>query len=289
MNRAELEASAASFESVLEQAPDFANAWFMLGEIRHQLGQTDAAIAAYRKSREVDPTDILGASLKLARLGAETARAMPGAYVRGIFDQYAARFDSDLVETLGYRAPALLRAAVDTACEIGHRAAEFNTMLDLGCGTGLAGAVFRDCAHHMTGVDLSPAMIAVAKEKKLYDRLEADDIMDFLRTEKIAGQGYALIVVADVFVYFADLTGVCAAAAAVMAPGALFAFTVETHPGNGFVLRETMRFAHGIAHVREALASLTILEMTQVSTRNDAGEPVPGLLVVARRDAPLPA
>ena len=47
----------------------------------------------------------------------------------------------------------------------------FGAMLDLGCGTGLGGAAFRPFVDRLVGVDLSPAMIAQAAAKGLYDRL----------------------------------------------------------------------------------------------------------------------
>jgi predicted TPR repeat methyltransferase len=288
MNRAELEASAASLARVLEAAPDFANGWFTLGEMRRQLGDTGAAIAAFRRVIDLDPSDIFGAGLRLARLGAITPDGMPEAYVRGMFDQYAPRFDGELVETLGYRAPALLRAAAEAACKTQGRVAAFDTMLDLGCGTGLSGAAFRDCVKHLTGVDLSSGMIALARQKNIYDRLEADDIERFLAGEIGAVRTYSLIVAADVFTYLGSLTGVCAAVARVMSDGALFALTVETYPGDGVALGEGLRYAHGAAHVRSALAGLEILQLTEVSTRNEAGMPVPGLLVVAQRNKPKP-
>ena len=288
MNRAELEASAASLAQVLEAAPDFANGWFTLGEMRRQLGQSDAAMAAYRKVTELDPSDIFGAGLRLARLSAKTPNGMPEAYVRGMFDQYAPRFDSELIGTLGYRAPALLRTAVTGARKAQRRAGAFDTMLDLGCGTGLGGAAFRDGVKHLTGVDLSSGMIALAQQKKIYDRLETDDIERFLAGEIAVGRTYSLIVAADVFAYLGSLTGVCATVARVMADGALFAFTLETHPGDGVLLGEGLRYAHGTAHVRAALGDLEILALTEVSTRNEAGVPVPGLLVVAQRNKPKP-
>jgi predicted TPR repeat methyltransferase len=287
MNRAELEASAASLARVLEAAPDFANGWFTLGEMRRQLGDTEAAIAAFRRVIDLDRSDIFGAGLRLVRLGATMPDGMPEAYVRGMFDQYAPRFDSELVETLGYRAPALLRAAVEAACRT-QGCAAFDAMLDLGCGTGLSGAAFRDCVKHLTGVDLSSGMIALAQQKNIYDRLEADDIERFLAGEIGAVRTYSLIVAADVFTYLGSLTGVCAAVARVMSDGALFALTVETYPGDGVALGEGLRYAHGAAHVRSALAGLEILQLTEVSTRNEAGMPVPGLLVVAQRNKPRP-
>ena len=287
MSREDTEAFAASLVQVLEAAPDFANGWFNLGKMRQQLGQTDEAIAAFRKVVELDPSDRLGASLQIARLGADnTPESMPENYVRGMFDQYAPGFEADLVETLGYRAPALLRRAVEAACKAQSRMTTFDSMLDLGCGTGLAGAAFRDCVKHLTGADLSPGMIAVAEQKKIYDRLEAEDIARFLSAEIAAGRTCSLVVAADVFMYLGDLTGVCAAVARLMANDALFAFTVETHPGDGVVLGQGLRYAHGAAHVRAALADLKVLELTEVSTRNDFGVPVPGLLIVAQRGKP---
>jgi predicted TPR repeat methyltransferase len=92
-----------------------------------------------------------------------------------------------------------------------------------------------------------------------------------------------LIVAADVFVYVSDLAPVAAAAARVLAPGGLFAFTVETHSGEGVVLQQTLRYAHGAAHVRAALAGagLAVLHLAEASTRTEKGVPVAGLVVVA--------
>ena len=63
----------------IELAPGFASAWFTLGQIREQLDEVEAAIAAYRKAGEADPDDRHGASLRLMRLGAEKLSAMPQA------------------------------------------------------------------------------------------------------------------------------------------------------------------------------------------------------------------
>jgi predicted TPR repeat methyltransferase len=72
--------------------------------------------------------------------------------------------------------------------------------------------------------------------------------------------------------------------ARVLAPGGLFAFTVETHAGEGVELGPKLRFAHGENHVRAALSGLRLLSVTPASTRNEAGAPVPGLIVVAMRE-----
>lgn len=87
------------------------------------------------------------------------------------------------------------------------------------------------------------------------------------------------------FVYASDLVPVAAAAARVLAPDGLFAFTVETHAGDGVVLQQTLRYAHGAAHVRTAIADagLNLLALNDAVTRKEKGAPVPSLVVVATR------
>jgi predicted TPR repeat methyltransferase len=267
----------------IEAAPRFASAWFALGELRDKLGQRAAAIAAFQQVCALDAEDRLGAGLHLVRLGALAAGDMPAAYVRTLFDQYAPRFDAALTEGLGYRGPAVLREAIQAACAAERRPMPFDDMLDLGCGTGLAGAAFRPLVRRLTGVDLSERMVAMARMKQMYDRLETGDLVEFLHAEARERHVYALIVAADVFAYFARLPSVLAAAARVLAPGGLLAFTVETHPGDDVILGEKLRYAHGAAHVRMAVAGagLALIALTEASTRSEAGAPVPGLVAVA--------
>jgi predicted TPR repeat methyltransferase len=283
--RGDLHAAADLFAQALERAPHFASAWFALGEVRERLGDGNAAIAAFARARAADPDDRHGAALRLARLGVgDPARAMPAAYVRTLFDHYAPRFDQALAD-LSYRAPALLREAVETVCRASDRAMRWGSMLDLGCGTGLGGAAFRPGVDWLVGVDLSPAMIAQARRKGLYDRLATEDIARFL-ADQIAGNArFDLIVAADALTYFAGLDGLFAAVARALAPGGLFAFTVETYAGEGVVLGEKLRYAHGADHVRTALAAaeLTLRHWSASSTRTENRLPVPGLLVVAAR------
>jgi predicted TPR repeat methyltransferase len=207
---------------------------------------------------------------------------MTAVYVRRLFDQHAPEFDRALLERLDYRGPQILLAAVEKAVGWPLR---FGSVLDLGCGTGLAGLAFRPFCDRLTGVDLSPAMIERARAKGLYDRLIAADLFDHLAGVRNAE--VHLVLAADVLVYLAELGRLHGKVARVLAPGGLFAFTVETHDGPGVVLQETLRYAHGTDHVRAAIASagLTLLMLEPVSTRTEKGAPVPGLVAVARREA----
>jgi len=207
---------------------------------------------------------------------------MTAAYVRRLFDQQAASFDETLLQRLDYRGPAVLLEAVRNVTGTGLRS---GSMLDLGCGTGLGGAVFRPYVDWLVGVDISPAMVARARSKGLYDRLAVLDLLHFLDADAQSRARYHLVIAADVFVYASDLGSIAAAAARVLTPDGLFAFTVETHAGDGVVLQQTLRDAHGAAHVRTAIADagLNLLALDHAVTRKEKGAPVPSLVVVATR------
>ena len=264
----------------LELAPTYASAWFVLGELRQKLGDRAGAIAAFEKARAADPQDRHGAALHLIHLGAQPPAAMPEGYVRALFDGYAPRFEQAL-EGLTYRAPELLFRAVE-ASHAGERM-KFGSTLDLGCGTGLAALPFRPFSDWMVGVDLSPAMLAQARSKGLYDRLIESEVGAFLAGEARIKARYHLVLAADVFMYLEDLAPVLAPVAQVLVSPGQLAFSVETHEGDGVILRETLRYAHGKAHVQAALtaAGLKPISLDFASTRTEKGVPVPGLIVVA--------
>ena len=271
-------------EQVLESAPAFAGAWFALGALREAAGDRERAVMAFRAARDADPQDYHGAGLRLVRLGVgEATPAMMEVHVRRLFDQHAPHFEESLLHHLDYRAPRLLVEAVAAVTRSAGRQMRFAAMLDLGCGTGLAGAAFRAGVDRLTGIDLSAAMIEEARRKALYDRLATAELMEFLAEEAVGETRYDLVVAADVLVYIQDLAIVAAAVRRVLAAAGLFAFTVETHGGEGVLLRESLRYAHDAAHVRAALAGadLNLLHLAAVSTRTERREPVPGLLGVA--------
>src|SRR5204862_408369 len=85
--------------------------------IRAKLGERDAAVEAFRKARTADPLDRHGAAMHLMQLGAEPLSEMPFGYVQALFDQYAPRFETTLLNDLAYRAPSLLFKAVLAAIE----------------------------------------------------------------------------------------------------------------------------------------------------------------------------
>jgi predicted TPR repeat methyltransferase len=281
--KGDLVAAADLLLQATELAPGFASAWFTLGAIREQLGERDAAIAAFRKALAADPEDRHGASLRLMQTGAEKLSGMPPAYLRALFDQYAPKFETALVDDLGYRGPALLFRAVLSARAAARKPAFFQRAIDLGCGTGLAATAFAREVDHFIGIDLSPRMIERACSTGLYAELEVAEMVEALHGKPDASAD--LVLAADAFVYLADLAPVLSEASRVLAAGGLLAFTLETHGGDGVILGKGLRYAHGANFVRASLkaAGLMLSQFEELSTRNEDNVPVPGLVVVAAR------
>lgn len=274
------EAAAAAFERAVTAAPDSVHAQYCLAEERLTLGQKERAARHFRRCLDLDPEDRHGAALGLAQAGEGDAPARaPDAYVRQLFDDYADKFDSALVDKLAYRAPALLAQALGPVLA-GRQGLD---VLDAGCGTGLAAPVLRPLAARLDGVDLSGAMVDKARERGLYDGLMVGELVACLQHRPGT---YDLVVAADVLVYFGDLGGIMAAAARALRPGGVFAFTVERAEDCAtYVLGAKNRYAHAPDYVEAVAAEngFAVAVMERESTRREAGNDVPGLVVVLRR------
>jgi predicted TPR repeat methyltransferase len=152
------------------------------------------------------------------------------------------------------------------------------SILDLGCGTGLAGAMFQPLAARLDGVDLSPAMIEKARARGIYDDLVVADLETALGT---AGAFYDLILAADTLVYLGDLGTVFRGAAARLAPDGYFLFTTEAKDGDGFELGPKRRWRHSDAYLRATAtaAGLSVAGLVAATPRHEANLPVEGFAV----------
>lgn len=272
-------------EQALELAPGWAAGWFRLGEYREKAGLENAA-DAYRRALSLEPEDVFGAALKLALIGAqEVPDQPPSRYIEGLFDDYADRFDTALVEKLGYSVPGKLAALV-----LAH-GARFSSVVDLGCGTGLFGAEIRAAAGHLEGYDLSTNMLAKAEEKGLYDHLgqadlSLDDEASGLFADPLARHRADLVSAADVLMYLGSLETVFPLVTGLLAEDGLFAFSVEdAGDGQGFVLRESMRYAHAGDYILGLLQAhgFTLIASEKTVIRMDGGNAVHGILFLSRK------
>lgn len=271
-------------EQVIALVPAWAPAWVALAEARERDGRPGEAAQAWRRVAGIDPGGVFGAEMNLARLDGRTSPTLSEAYIRALFDDYAPRFDRHLVDTLGYRGPAILKEALDRAVP----GRVFARALDLGCGTGLMAGALRGRAVTIDGVDLSAAMVRLARHTGHYAALTVGSLDAALAASPAAG--YDLVTAADVFVYIGNLAPVLAGVSHALARGGLLAFTVQTPstPGSGphaYALGPDLRFAHAPAYVEAALtrAGLRLELLEAAAIRTERRDGVPGLAAVASK------
>jgi predicted TPR repeat methyltransferase len=191
----------------------------------------------------LEPDNSIAKHLLDSLLGNDSEKASP-AYVEELFDQYASRFETHLAESLQYKTPAALHSMIKKNLSEDFR---FSNILDLGCGTGLCGSLFRSHCEKLYGVDISTKMIQQAHGKKIYDELKAQEIIEYLAQTEVK---FGLFMAADVFVYLGNLEPVFQAVSAVAESGARFIFSTETSD-KGFSLKASGRFGHSNDYVEK--------------------------------------
>ncbi len=112
--------------------------------------------------------------------------------LKAAYRDWAERYDTDLVDEMGYVAPKvasdlLLKYLNDPNARI----------LDAGCGTGLVGSIMHKCGYtNIEGVDYSPDMLEQAAEKGIYRALIEADLTNALN---IADRQYDAVISVGTF------------------------------------------------------------------------------------------
>jgi predicted TPR repeat methyltransferase len=266
------------WRAALAADPDDLLALQWLASSLIELGQRQEALAVLGRVQALAP-ESPGLEFHLALARGETPAHAPNAMTRELFDDYASRFDKELVGGLKYAVPrrvaAMIRAWVPgLRCDI----------LDLGCGTGLLGVYLGPCQGAFIGVDLSPRMLERAAEHRIYSELREGDLLDELRAARAS---YDFIVANDVFIYVGDLSEVIPAAFAALRGGGRLVFSCETAQASegDLALRPSKRYAHSAASVQALCraAGFTDCTIEPLVLRYDKREPIDGFIATATR------
>jgi predicted TPR repeat methyltransferase len=206
-------------------------------------------------------------------------RHAPDGCIVQLYARFAEFYERNMCTDLEYCGPELLASALNRT--FGSAGAALD-VLELGCGTGLAGKPLRSRARRLVGIDLSPDMVKRAKATAWYDVLEVAEITEWLARSR--DREFDLIAACDTFIYFGDLRQVLVPAAARLREGGRMAFTVEREDGTGFRLTDSGRYVHSEAHIHDAArdASLVIETTETAVLRYEYGEAVQALVVVLR-------
>ena len=269
--------------TLLHRAGQHEDAQTLMGDALFRLGATAGVVDILNHWQALMPDDPVP-QYRLAALRGEDWQARAAdAYVRNLFDRYADTFDASLTG-LGYQAPALIAQQLqDASLPVTGQW----QVLDAGCGTGLCAPMARPFAKHLTGVDLSSAMVAKAAERGGFDELVISEITAYLTRNPAR---FDLIVSADTLIYFGELSTVLTRASHALRPSGWLAFTVEKLAdytvANGYRLNANGRYGHSQDYIRKTLAATGFVtrSVNEGVIRQDGDQPVAGWVVLAQRD-----
>jgi len=280
----------AMFRRAVEVDPTFAAAWGNLAKVLYldyvveegggRKPDPAPVLACFDQVLALDPRNEEFDYLRDCVAGVRRDRP-PDTYIEAFFDRFADYFDHKLVGELGYRGP-------EEAVEFAKGFLEANPgsrIVDLGCGTGLAGPLIKPHARSLIGVDLSGAMLEKARMRDAYDELVRGEIVVFLAGCEPGSVDFILAL--EVFIYVGDLAPALREAAKAVRAGGRMVLSVERAADDAaeFVLLPTGRYAHGRDYVERSAreAGFTVADSRSLTIRQDAGEPVPGCLFAMER------
>ncbi|HWY13884.1 MAG TPA: methyltransferase domain-containing protein [Rhizomicrobium sp.] len=260
------------FQRALRLDPQLERARAQLGAAWLAAGEAQKALEAWDTIENIASLEALAPAIADAEKSLARPRSDPR-YVRHLFDQFSASYDSRMMTELLYSAPSILRQLAEL---LGLDRRGPQAILDLGCGTGLMGLAVRDWVDRLDGVDLSPAMIEKARPRAIYDELFVSDVGDWLARQE---RHYDLVFAADTLVYLGDLAPLFEVVARCLARDGQFLFTVEKSSGPAFELGPKRRWRHSETYLRELAegAGLNVAGLIACEPRTEAGSPVEGL------------
>jgi predicted TPR repeat methyltransferase len=218
---------------------------------------------------------------------AEPPVQIPQTYVENLFDRFSNHFDERLVDRLAYNTPKLL---YNVLCHVSKNEEAFENcrnLVDLGCGTGLAGKYFQSVCETLIGVDISSEMIERGRLTGFYNVLIVNEIVAYLESETLP---IDVFVATDVFNYFGEIVPILTACRNRQESGGLLAFSVETletasaNEPVGFKLASNGRFQHERHYVsaNAALADYQVMTCAERVLRRENGYDVQGYLFVLK-------
>lgn len=275
------EEAVACFCKVITLRPKHREARRLLALAHCTIGEIDEAVKIFEEWLAEEPDDPIARHMLAACTGRDVPSRASNRYVAEIFDGFAASFEEKLA-SLSYRAPALVATMLE---ESGLAPSQGLDVLDAGCGTGLCGQFLVSYARQLTGVDLSAAMLARAKQKNVYDALVEGELTEYLRGSR---EAFDLIVSADTLVYFGDLEGVVEAAAHALRRHGMLIFTLEDAGGGDATLDYHLevhgRYSHSRRYVERLLTRVGLeAEIRHAELRMESGAPVAGLVIRATK------
>lgn len=189
-------------------------------------------------------------------------------YNEKLFDAFADDYEQTM-RNLQYRAISNFRDLNIPLC---------GTILDLGCGTGLAAQILKTPDNSFIGVDVSQKMLDIAAEKNVYQVLIKSDIKQYLQT---TDEQFDAVTAFDTFNYLKNPEQLF-----MYISPKLLVFTIENAPSNvpDNRLMPNGRYQHNPDFIFNRLkqSGYEKISANALIIRNENGKAVEGTLFIAR-------
>jgi predicted TPR repeat methyltransferase len=266
-----------------DSAPGFPHKNF--GILLARLGRADRAKICFERHLAAHPHERDEIAMLLAAVGGDLPLRATNQQIVQLYDSSRADgWDRASSPNNGYRGHRLVAAALAKRAQL-----PLDTIVDAGCGTGLVGELLRTHTRCLIGIDMSDAMLAHARQKKLYDELHCGDLLNYMVTHPGSCDAIAS---AATLVHFGELDAIFAAARACLRPGGLFVFTVFPNDddedavaiGTLDGLAQGGCFRHGANYVARTAATCGLnIEMLSREVHEYArNAAIPGVVVALR-------
>ena len=263
-------------EVLIKSSPRDALLFNMIGGCYASLGESDRAIQNYEKALALKPNYAIPKHMVNSLTG-NTTKEPPKEYIKNLFNDYAERFDDSLVEKLQYKLPFIIKEFI---IELSNTTSKFKKVIDLGCGTGLAGRSLIEFSDNLTGIDLSENMIKKAKKLDIYDSLIVGDIVEQL---ELSEEKYDLFVALDVFIYIGDLTSIFNAVRKRGNKNSCFIFSIETQTDEGYSLLKSSRYGHSDDYILDVSSDgFKFVNSQSVVLRKEGNNSIDGKVYILR-------
>ena len=265
-----------NYKHAISLKPTYYEAHSNLGNISKELGKLDQAKSNYKNAININP-DFTSAKHQLSALQGITTPIAPRDYVENLFDNYADNFERSLIDKLEYNLPNIITEVIIK----NQPAKSLGSVLDLGCGTGLIGQEIKKYCDYLEGIDLSKAMLRIAKNKKIYDSLSHGDIIEYLSTQDLK---FDFFIAADVFIYIGDLSLIFQSIKTRNKSGGKLVFSIEESKSEDFSLQKTCRYSHSTKYVKLLCDKFDyeIIQVDRIVLRKEKKEYINGFVFLLK-------
>jgi len=266
-------------QRAMQVAPEDEHVHLNFGITHKMMNNLILAEDSFKEVIRINPDNNTAKYFLAILMGDNSMTSSPDEYVQELFDGYAETFDDQLIGQLQYKTPELIGDMINKHIDPSKK----YKILDLGCGTGLAGIYLKDISEYLVGIDLSSKMLKKAEARSLYDELITSGIEQYFAAHNFQPE---IVVSADVFVYIGDIASIFKAVSESIQDDGLFVFSTEdTQDANEFLLKDSGRFAHNEKYIRSLAESndFNLVDNEKTIIRYEADEPIHGQVYLLKK------